>query len=455
MKILLFLLIFIFIFNTNAFAVERDLTGTGIILMERSTRRVIYERNSTMLIYPASMVKVLTALVALEYIDMEEIIVVGDSINNTPAGSSVAGHFIGEHITGRNLIYGLLLPSGNDTANIVAAHVAYRVTGNSDLHFGDAEVIFADLMNEKARNIGAISSNFTNAHGFHDPRMRVTALDLANIANYAMDNQIIREVVSTIALREMPGAQTLDGPTRELNWDSTNRLLVGEFYYPYAIGIKTGFHTPAGHCFIGAAYRNGLEFITVIGGSTATERWIDTIYLFEYAFENYSIETIHIGNNLISEISIKNPRWGDEAYTSTFGTQDFSSLFSTDELSRIEREIIFHEEPFYTDEEGYQFLVAPVYAGQIVGRIVYTLDGEEIFIDDIVNRDYIYEWSYFSSIQYMINYVLENPLSILSLSAYLGIIFFIIIFTRTTAFIIRLVKRTRKRRRKYDRKIKF
>ncbi|MCL1924832.1 MAG: D-alanyl-D-alanine carboxypeptidase [Defluviitaleaceae bacterium] len=448
MKLIIFLLIFLFIIFDNTYAVERELTGTGIILMERSTGRVIYEQNSNMLIYPASMIKVLTTIVALEHMDMNEIVVVGEEINHVPFGSSTAGHFIGEHITGRNLIYGLLLPSGNDTSNVVAAHVAYLVTGNSDMHFEEAEAIFINLMNEKARSIGAESSYFTNAHGFHDPRMRVTASDLALIANYAMNNAIIREVASTISI-ETQSAYGVTGATRDLNWFNTNRLLTGEFYYPYAIGLKTGFHTPAGHSFIGVASKDGLEFITVIGGSTANQRWIDTTYLFEYAFANYSIETIHIGNNAVSEFPIKNRRWGDNSYINTYGTTNFSSLFSLEELARIERELVLFEDPFYIDSDGHRFLVAPLYAGNMLGEIIYRLDGEVIFTDNIVTRTDIYAWSYISSIQYMINYVIENPISIISLSAYLGIIFFLMILIRVISFIVKLVKR-RKKRKKYN-----
>ena len=445
MKRLIFILLSLLFFTENTYAVSREIYGTGVLLMERSTGRVIFEQNKNMLIYPASMIKVLTVLVALEHMNLHEIVVVGDEINYVPFGSSVAGHFIGEHITAENLLYALLLPSGNDTANVVVAHVAYLITGYR-MPFPEAEALFTGLMNELAIRVGATSSYFTNAHGFHDTRMRVTALDLATIANYAMDNNIIRQVAGTI-LREGMSAIGVDGPTREISWHNTNRLLVSEFHFPYATGLKTGFHTPAGHSFIGTAINpeNGLEFITVIGGSTTNQRWIDTVYLFEYAFANYSIETIHIGNNVVIEVDVKNPRWGDDETIDLFGTSNFSSLLSVSEIQRIGREIYLFDEPFYVTENYERLLVAPAYAGQILGEVRYVLDGDVIFVDNIVNRNYIHEWSYLASLEYVVNFVVENPISIISLSAYLAIIFFIIIVVSVTSSIIKFRRKRRRR----------
>ena len=425
-----------------------DMTGTSIMLVERNTGRILYERNADMLIYPASMIKVLTAIVMLDHLELDEIFVVGTEIQYVPFGSSVVGHVWGEHITGLNLLRGLMLPSGNDTANVVAAQVANRVSG-LNLPFQQAEAIFTDLMNERARQIGLTSSNFTNAHGFHDPLMQVTARDLIALADYAIGVPAIRQVAGEInhtghtVPENHPDFENI--LTRQVNWNNTNRMLVGIFHHPHVTGLKTGFHTPAGHTFLGTAEHNGIELISVIGGSYNETRFVDTARLFDYAFENYDFHLIHVGLNLIDEIEIHNPRWGDANYRPVFGTTNFVYFLNFEERNAVEQEIIFFDEFMYRSYyNGYNYnedqpvrFVAPLYAGNIIGRVVYTLDGQELFFDHIVVTEDIIAWSYIESFWFVVNYLRENPFSILGLSVILGLIFLSII----TGWLIGVIRR--------------
>ncbi|MCL1936194.1 MAG: D-alanyl-D-alanine carboxypeptidase [Defluviitaleaceae bacterium] len=459
-KVIFYLTFFIFnsFFVKDIFAEQHlDITGTAVILMERSTGRVVYERNADTPIYPASMIKVLTAIVLLDHTDINDIVRVGNSIYHVPFGSSIASHFYGEHITVHNLLRGLLLPSGNDTANIVAAHVSYVVSGE-DMDFAEAEQFFANLMNERARSIGAVNSNFTNAHGFHDPLMQVTARDLAKITDYAMNNSIIMSVASEISFIG-ESAPNPDGNlnTREIDWSNTNRLLVGEFFNEDVTGLKTGFHTPAGWCFIGTAYRDGIELISVIAGSYANVRWVDTNALFDYSFENYEITTIHNPSNVIETINIQNSRWGDESTVNTFGTTSFSHYISIEELSQINRDIVFFENLLYTPEYGNEndeiLFLAPLYAGDVVGNVIYSLNGVELFRDNIVVPKDVLPWSILSSIGFVTNYLIENPFSIFGLSFMLAIIFFGIICYQFTNIVINI--RRKRLKSKGSKKYKF
>lgn len=429
-----------------AYAQDFDhLTGTAIILTERSTGRVLFERNSEELIYPASMIKVATAIVALDYIALDDILVVGEEIRRVPFGSSVVGHVIGEHISGINAIRGLLIPSGNDTSNVVAAHVAGIVTGNDNLPFPEAEIIFVDLMNRRARQIGAFNTNFTNAHGFHDPLMQTTAADMALIADYALNIDIIRQVAAEMVYIDNTWPEAPAGVlTRNVEWHSTNRLLVGRFYYPYAIGLKTGFTTPAGRCFMGAAHRNGIELISIIAGSTDPERWYDTMTLFDYGFNNYSFHPVSSANQPISEINIENPRWGDETSVFVVGENSFYYFLTEAESRSIQTNIIYNHLAL-RDEDGRISFAAPLYAGDVVGEIIYLFNGQEIFRNNVIIYEDILPFTYLSAIIFLANFLRENPFTIYGLGFALGVIFIGIVVYKT----ISLVRRGRGRRYRY------
>ena len=441
-----------------------DITGTAVMLIERSTGRVLYERNPDMLIYPASMIKVLTAIVMLDYIGLDEIVVVGEEINYVPFGSSRVGHILGEHITGHTLLRGLILPSGNDTANVVAMNVATRIAG-TPLPFEEAELLFTQLMNERAREIGLTSSNFTNAHGFHDPDMQVTARDLITLAGYAIDIPIIRETAGELQFSDYTVPYTVEGwenmQTRSVLWNNTNRMLVGIFYHPDVTGLKTGFHTPAGHTFLGTAERDGTELISVIGGSYSETRFLDTARLFNYAFDNYDFLNIHTGLNPIHRIDISNPRWGDESSVYIFGTTNFSHFMTQDEMSSIQRDLVFFDDflhltyPYEEDIERPLSFLAPLYAGDVIGRVVFTLNGEEIFYDNLVITENIIAWSYSESFRYIFSHLVEDPFSILGLSIILAIIFICIIVSWIISITRKILKRSNRLRRMQRTKFKL
>lgn len=466
---------FIFLFNVyvNAYANEEELeiVGTAVILLETSTGRILYERNIDELVYPASMIKVLTAIVLLDYLLPEDVIRVGNEIYYVPFGSSRAGHIYGEHITGLNLLRGLLLPSGNDTANIVASHVSYVASGY-EMPFSEAEEFFANMMNERARQIGANSSNFTNAHGFHNPYMKVTVRDLATIAMYALNINVIRDVASEISYVGYGLPWAYEGvPTTHFSWNNTNRLLVGEYYNPYAIGLKTGFHTPAGWTFTGAAYKDGIELVSVIAGSYSLRRWEDTNTLFNYAFENYEMRQVHVGNNLVEEIHINNPRWGQPNVAQLRSVSNFSYYLSEVEFNSIQKRIEFsldnvytrsgnetYYQNYYIDGEDYEMqqlsFVAPLFEGEVMGNVIYTLNGEEIFRDYLVLSHNVYEWSYISSFLFVVDYLRENPFSIFGLSFILGVIFLLIVAVNVFSFFHRL-RKGRSTRASYSSRSKF
>ncbi|MCS7066684.1 MAG: D-alanyl-D-alanine carboxypeptidase [Fimbriimonadales bacterium] len=233
------------------------------ILVEASTGQVLFGKNPDLPLPPASLTKMMTALLVLERCGLEEQVTA--SKRAVDAKASTMHLQEGEQVSVRDLLYALLLRSANDAATALAEHAAGSVES------------FVQLMNEKARELGATRTHFTNPHGLHDPRHRSTARDLALIARYAMENPQFRAIVRQ---REAVIA-------RSIKQDETLMVSKAKFLelYPWAEGIKTGFTRQAGFCFAGAASKEGRRLIAVVLNSPQREQ--DTIALMEYGFNEW------------------------------------------------------------------------------------------------------------------------------------------------------------------------
>lgn len=431
---------------------QLEVTGTAAILMEKSTGRVIFDYNADLKIYPASMIKVLTALVTLDYIDPYEVIVVGTEINNVSLAYSRAGHVVGEHITGLNLIRGLLIPSGNDTANIVVMNVARRVTNNNNISYEEAEKIFTDLMNQKARELGAYNSNFTNAHGSHNPDLYTTVRDLAIIGKRAMENEIIKMIASeAVFTGNSAGNQVKPNiRTTDFNWFNTNRLLAGQHFNADVTGLKTGFTDQAGHSLIGTAEREGIELISVVSGSVNPDRWTDTTALFRYGFNNYTIELLQSTSEPLDEIKIHNHRWGEAESVEVFSLEEFTFFLNEEEKKLLTVDIIYDIEKvvIIEDEEENEsiFLLAPIKQGERIGEVIHRLDGDIIYTGDIILNEDVNARTLLSSVLFVASFLRDNAFSIFGLSFLLLCIFFGVIIHKIFITIRKIIKR---RSRKY------
>lgn len=261
-----------------------NIYSEAAILMEPKTGKVLYEKNSKERKYPASTTKILTAIIALENCDLDEIAVASHSaIFSVQPGYSIADIQEGEAFTIRELLDVMMIHSANEAANIIAEHISGSISE------------FANLMNEKAREIGCLDSNFVNANGAHNDNHYSTAYDLALIARYCMENEEFRNIASKMNV-SLPTTELYDKPR---NFKNTNSLMTKDsrYYYPYCTGIKTGFTTPAKNCLISSSNQYGFELISVVLHAEATEdgssaRYLDTINLFEYGYNNYRIDDI-------------------------------------------------------------------------------------------------------------------------------------------------------------------
>lgn len=241
---------------------------------------MLAQGNADLRIAPASITKLLTASVALKYLGAEEIVTVGTELELVNFNSSLCYIQPGQRLRMYDLLTGLLLPSGNDAAYTVAVNVARRVSGWENMEDEEAVRYFCTLMNDLARDIGAVSSHFADPDGWDDDAHYTTVTDLMKIASYALSVPEIRQIIST------PRATVVFASGEIAEWMNGNKLLhaEGRYYCENAIGMKTGATTNAGLCLMAAFEKDGKTYITSVMGCEEDEvRYEFTLELFNSA----------------------------------------------------------------------------------------------------------------------------------------------------------------------------
>ena len=224
------------------------------------------------------MTKILTVLLGLMFVDdLEETITVSETAVNVPEDSSTMHLKVGEEIRFIDVLYGTMLVSANDGANVIAEVVS-----------GDVDR-FVAMMNETAASLGCQNTHFVNPHGYHDDNHYSTARDMAIIAREAMKNETFREIARTVTYQiprtNMQRARTLTTKSDYMlpgSEESPNK-----YYYEYATGIKTGSHSQSGWCFAGSASKDGVDLVSIVMYTGKRNRWNDTIKLMNYGFSQY------------------------------------------------------------------------------------------------------------------------------------------------------------------------
>ncbi|MFT4107228.1 MAG: D-alanyl-D-alanine carboxypeptidase family protein [Lacrimispora sp.] len=229
-------------------------TAEAAAVFDIKDREVLFAKNPFERLYPASVTKVMTALVALEHGDLtDEVTVTRDAVI-TEAGATLCGIKPGDKLSMEQLLYGLMLPSGNDAGVAIAIHMA------------GSEEAFSKMMNEEALKLGATGSQFVNPHGLHDQNHYTTAYDLYLIFNKAMEYPKFREI---IAAKEFTASyKDATGSPVSAAWKATNWYMTGEKTMPSGLtvsGGKTGTTQAAGNCLImGSSDSSGREYISVV-----------------------------------------------------------------------------------------------------------------------------------------------------------------------------------------------
>ena len=249
--------------NTNE---EPKINARAAVIYDRKSKKIIWGKKENERRPMASTTKIMTAIVVLEHANLNDTVTVSKKSGGT--GGSRLGLKAGDKITVENLLYGLLLVSGNDAAVALAEYVGGSVEG------------FAKMMNEKAEELGLKDTHFVTPHGLDMQEHYTTALELAKMADYALNIKKFAQIVNTKNI-------TISINGRSKNLKNTNELL-GNLYG--VNGVKTGFTNGANRCLVTSVNRDGMNIITVVlGADTKKDRTNDSVKLIEFAYQNYEI----------------------------------------------------------------------------------------------------------------------------------------------------------------------
>lgn len=327
---------FIAFFCVQAYAL--DISAKNAVLIEYESGDIIFSKNAFSRAPMASTTKIMTAIVAIENGNLDRVIEIPLEAVGVEGSSIYLKE--GEQLTLRELLYALLLESANDAAVAIALEV------------GGSLENFVQMMNDKAVELSLENTNFTNPHGLDNENHYTTAYDLAQIARYAMQNPCFCEIAST----KKQIIPSLDGERVLINH---NKLLKS---YEGAIGIKTGFTKKSGRCLVSCAERDGVKLIAVT--LNAPSDWNDHSSMLDLGFDKYEYLSLAETGDYILRLHCV----GGQRSEITCG--NLSSLGITLKKGDAERIV--------ASFESERFLYAPIKQGTRVGKIIYSLDGQEI-----------------------------------------------------------------------------
>lgn len=372
-KVLILTLIVILFLQINLFAKEitsevfADITAPNMMLIETDTNKILYEKNVDEKIYPASITKLMTAILVVEHCEFDEIATVSENaVISVPSGYVNANLQVGEELTIEDLLYAMLIPSANDAANVLAEHVGGSIES------------FSSMMNTKSKELGCTGSNFTNPSGLHEKEHYTTARDISLIAKEAISNDTIKKIVGTTNYT-LPKTNKYTKSNRMFT--TTNymkRKELSKYYCDYCIGGKTGYTGDAKNCVVEFSQKDGINLIAIVMGEDASikgKKFLDAKKMMDYVYKNYENKNIAKANDVYETIKISN---------ATKETKDLEVVYKDDihileskeiELNTLEKQVDYHNPK------------APIQKGEVIGTIKYSYDGIEYKTDLIANSN--------------------------------------------------------------------
>lgn len=252
------------------------------IVMDADSGLILYENNADAAYYPASITKIMTALLALENCSLDEVVTFSyDAVYNTE-GSSIARD-VGEEMTMEECLYGMMLASANECAYAIGEHVA-----------GGSIDDFVDMMNEKASELGCTNTHFANSSGLPDEDHYVSARDMALIAKAAYENETFRTICGTSYYEIQPTNKHDEITYLTNHHNMLTAYTTSEYLRDYCVGGKTGYTEAAGSTLVTYAQQDGMTLICVVLSDTSPNHWEDTISLLEYYFEKCESQTVTV-----------------------------------------------------------------------------------------------------------------------------------------------------------------
>lgn len=343
-----------------------DTVGEGVYLEELNTGIVLYEKNADEIVYPASTTKIMTYIIVSDNVadfDGTMIEITEDALATLDPESSVMGlkDHIGESFSVRDLLYGLMLPSGNDAALVLSTYV-----GDGDI---DA---FVEMMNDKADEIGCVNTHFVNPHGLFDPNHYSTPRDMSKITKYALDDTKVKDFAEiTNTKRYTP--KGFSDPIVTTNYLIDREGHHGDYYYPAAEGIKTGFTDEAGRCLVSTAAQDDYRYLCIdFGAAYSYEEdvnyaMLDSIALYNWAFENVAYQVVYPTTSVVANIAVGNTE--DNTTLDLVPREDIKALLP----------IGYKPELLTVQTDLPESVDAPINQGsEIDGSVKVFYDGEEI-----------------------------------------------------------------------------
>ncbi len=359
----LFLAVFVLLccINITTAAAKPAVSAGAAIMIDANTGNVLFEKNAEKKMYPASTTKIMTALVALDAVESEQIsldqpLTLSDAAYKTldPDGSSIALK-VGEAMTLEGLLQGLLIASGNDAAVVIAEGIA----GTTDK--------FVEKMNEKAAALGLKDTHFVNPHGLHNEQHYTTAHDMARLAQYAMKNDAFRKIVECAHIY-LPATNMSD----KRYFINTNNL-VSRMRYPYyfyekATGIKTGSTDQAGYCLVSSAEDKGKSVIAVVfKAEDISVSHNESKAILEHGLGDFALKTLAKRDDIFGEVKVKQAADGTD-HILLSAKENLEALFPNGgDAEKIEVQCEIPEKVY-----------APISSGQVIGKATFTYEGKEV-----------------------------------------------------------------------------
>lgn len=349
--------------------------GKNVILVDANYDEVLYEDGGYDKVYPASITKVMTALLTLEAIESGKLtaqtqVTASTTATTIPEGSSTANIQAGEVLTVEQLLYCLLLPSANEAAQILAETVG-----------GDIDT-FVGMMNDKAKELGCENTHFANPHGFHDPDHYTTPFDITLFMKAAMEYDLFQTIVTSPNYTIPATNLSEERIVRNTNALTSNWKYTGYLYTP-GTGGKTGSTDEAGKCLVETAKKGDSYLISVVMGEPETitladgtekvAEFYDTIQLLDWGFENFQRTTISQDSEVVAKVNVTLSTQTDQVMVRPSGTIA-RTLPKDVNVDEMEKQINLFSET----------VEAPVEQGQVLGTMRLTYQGEEYGTLDLV-----------------------------------------------------------------------
>ena len=351
------------VIETSSNPEEADVDSRIALIYDRASGKILYEKNGNKQTPMASTTKIMTAIVVLENANLKDVVTIDSKAAGI--GGSRLGLKKNDKITVNDLLYGLMLRSGNDAAVALANYVGGSVEG------------FAQMMNEKAKEMGLTNSHFIVPHGLDNDGHYTTAYELAKMADYALKIDKFKQIVGT-----QNTTIYINGYAKAIN--NTNKLL-GSVSGVY--GVKTGFTNGAGRCLVTACKRDDLDIITVIiGADTTKQRTADTIKLINYAYNNFEVINI---KEIVEE---KFEQWKAINQSRIYvnkGIKNNVELLLEDmpfENMAIKKN---NKDKIDVEVNSIFYLEAPVAKNQVIANMKITINGETLEILEVYSKEEI------------------------------------------------------------------